>query len=194
DFPGRWQDTALTASSKLSSLPQSASQSALHQNSTAPKGGFDGHVHAPLCRSDVCAHENGDWFSLSLARGAKTVEHPHTSATSSSIVRHCDCRSDRTHRWHVSDDRALCGMGGVSLQRAHGVRLLDGPWHERPSAHSEYGRVSRAVLLRLLVHLYPRLWHLECGCGKKADLTALSTGAQKNDASEIGPIPLQGSR
>ena len=61
-------------------------------------------------------------------------------------------------------------MGGVSLQRAYGVRVLDGTWDERPSPHSEYGRTRRLVLIRRLVYIESRLRDLECGRCTKAEL------------------------
>src|SRR5687767_4420486 len=133
----------------------------LYRYPTCVEGGLDARVHASLYLPDLCAHANSDGVSFPLAWGSKTAEHSHPAAASSSNLRDLGCRSDRTHRRNVGHDRAVYRMGGISLQRAHGIRLLDGPWHTGASPYSEHGRAGRSVLFRLLVYFSARLRHLE---------------------------------
>ena len=76
-------------------------------------------------------------------------------------LHHLDRRADRADRRHPGDDRALHALGGLPVQRADGLRVLDGPRPACAAPDDQPGRAGGALLLRLPVHRGAGPGHLE---------------------------------
>src|SRR6185295_8458134 len=83
--------------------------------------------HAILRAADLCPPPDSDRVSFSLAWDAKAARVPRRHASRSACVHHLRWRPDRALRRPAGHARSRHPLGGVPVERSHGLRLLDGP-------------------------------------------------------------------
>src|SRR5882724_5663083 len=120
-----------------------------------------GELHAAIFRRDLRAAARGRGTLVPLSRHAKALRLSAGDAGRRTGVHPLRRRADRARRRRACRGRLPYAQRRVSLLRADGLRVLDGPRHEALDAARQSGRARRPLLLPLPVHLRERTGEVE---------------------------------